>query len=111
MKKISLKATIAAVSLSLALTPLGFAQSPAGTPAATKAQTQTAADTQPLPGARLASQFVEASGALTPLGVAAVAALAAIGVAVAVSNNNNNDDATNAAILAALQKNNVTTTR
>ena len=96
MKKISLKASIAAVSLSLALTPLGFAQSPA----ATKAQ-QAAADTQPLPGARIASQFFEAGGQLTALGAAVVGVTALTLIAATLAAGNSDNSAFLAALAAA----------
>ena len=95
MKKISLKASIAAVSLSLALTPLGFAQSPA----ATKAQ-QAAADTQPLPGARVASQFFE-NGTLTTLGAAVVGVTALTLIAATLAAGNSDNSAFLAALAAA----------
>ena len=100
MKKISLKSSIVAVSLSLALAPMAFAQSPASPQVVARTQV---ADTAPLPGARLASQFVEAGGGLTALGVAAVVALAVIGIVVA--SNASNDD-----INALLLTNTVTVT-
>lgn len=88
MKKISLKTAVAAVSLSLALVPVGFAQSPAATPvAATK-------NTQPLPGARIASQAeaLFAGGALTTTGiVVGVVAIAAVAGIVAQQNANKDD--------------------
>ncbi len=99
MKKISLKTTIAAVSLSLALIPVGFAQSPSA----------ASTNTQPLPGAKIASQveLVAAGGGLTTAGVvAAVAALAAIGVVVTVQNQNKKDD--EQALLQALAAANLT---
>ncbi len=86
MKKISLKTTVAAVSLSLALVPVGFAQSPAATP--------VAANTKPLPGARIASQAeaLFAGGALTTTGiVVGVVAIAAIAGVVANQNSNQED--------------------
>ena len=97
MKKISIRASVAAVSLTLALTPLGFAQSPAGTQGPVKTQSNT--NTQPLPGAKVAAQELVVGGQLTPLGIAALAA-AGIAVAIVYANANarDNDDALNAFI-------------
>ena len=87
MKKISVKASIAAVSLSLALTPLGFAQSPA----VTQAATQATADTQPLPGAKVAG-LLTANGELTQVGVAVLAAIGAVAFAALLNASNNGND-------------------
>ena len=92
MKKISIKASIAAVSLSLALTPLGFAQSPT----VTQAPTQAAVDTQPLPGAKVAG-LLTATGELTSIGLVLAAVIGVALVVAAASASNNGDD------LAALQ--------
>ena len=92
MKKISIRASVAAVSLTLALTPLGFAQSPAGTQGPVKTQSNT--NTQPLPGAKVAAQELVVGGQLTQLGIAAViAAGVAIAVVIANASSRDNDDA------------------
>ena len=92
MKKMSVKASIVAVALSLALTPLGFAQSPAGTRDPVKTQSNT--NTQPLPGAKVAAQELVVGGQLTQLGIAAViAAGVAVAVVVANASSRDNDDA------------------
>ena len=95
MKKISIKASIAAVSLSLALTPLGFAQSPT----ATQAPTQATVDTQPLPGAKIAG-LLTAAGELTAIGIG-LAAIFTVAIVVAAANASNNGDDT-AALIAFL---------
>lgn len=99
MKKISLKATIAAVSLSLALIPVGFAQSPSA----------TSTNTQPLPGAKIASQveLVAAGGGLTTAGMVAVAAaLVAVGAITIAQAESKKDD--EQALLQALAAANLT---
>ena len=76
MKKISIKASIAAVFLSLALTPLGFAQGPA----VTQAATQATADTQPLPGAKVAGLLTD-KGELTQNGIIVLGIIGAVAFA------------------------------
>ena len=96
MAKKSFRTFVAVASLSLALTPMGFASGPAS-------------NTAPLPGARLAAQELVVGGVLTPLGIAAVIA-AGVLVAVAVANiNDKSDDAALLAFLAA--QNTATATR
>ena len=87
MKKISIKASIAAVSLSLALTPLGFAQGPA----VTQAATQATADTQPLPGAKVAG-LVTANNELTQNGVIVLGIIGAVAFAALLNASNNGND-------------------
>ena len=72
------------MSLSVALQPCAGAQS---TVTQRPANPQQQVDTSPLPGAKVASQFVE-QGTLTPLGIATVAALAVIGIIVAANASN-----------------------
>ena len=86
MKKISLKATVAAVSLSLALMPVGFAQSPAATPVA------ATTNTQPLPGAKIASaEGLFAAGALTTTGIVVGVIAIALVAGLVVTNQNQED--------------------
>ena len=96
----SLRAVVAAISLSLALTPISFAQGSGAAPV-TVAQ---ANDTVPLPGAKVAG----AALGLTPFMVAVVIG-AAILAGVIVSNGNKDDD--EAALLAAFRASQATGTR
>ena len=97
MKKISLKASVAAMSLSLALIPVGFAQTPGQ-------QQKSAAveNTQPLPGAKIAAQTLVAGGALTTTGIV-VAGVAIVAAAAFVASNQNSNDDDLLRFLASLQ--------
>jgi len=86
MSKIGMKVSAVAVSLSLALTPLTFAQSTAPTQA--PVNTQAASNTQPLPGAKIAAG--EMAG-LTAAQVAVIAAIA-VGLGVLISVTSQGDD-------------------
>jgi hypothetical protein len=86
MSKIGIKASVVAVSLSLALTPMGFAQST--TPTKAPVSAQTTANTQPLPGAKIAAG--EFAG-LTAAQVAVFVAIA-VGLGVLVSVTSSGDD-------------------
>jgi hypothetical protein len=74
MKKATLRATVAALAVTLFVAPMGFAQTPV-------VQTVTQkSDTQPLPGARKASQVVFAGMTLGEAITAGIVLATAIGV-------------------------------
>lgn len=88
MKKISLKSSIVAVSLSLALAPMSFAQSPAPI----KTSTQATTNTQPLPGAKLAAGEVALAGTGLTAGMIVGTIIVVAGVAFAISESNKGND-------------------
>ena len=97
MKKTSLKAAIAVLSLTMALTPMGFAQSPAAqTSQPSQVVTQAALDTAPLPGAQ-----VQGAALGLPLLLALVAAGVITLVVINEQQQKDNDEET-ARILAIL---------